>query len=141
MRIVEEFFAQGHANITATHPTTFEITKEPNLTRQGDCVIGVKASKGPLDFSDEFRGLCKRDGAEIRVTLEAAAITEIVEGKGSSGLTFRHPSESVGRKSSFTSDRTIMIRADRAARDLNKELIDALTSSETRLKVRISVEL
>lgn len=94
-----------------------------------------------MDFSAEFRNLCKSEAAEIHVILEAAAITEIIEGKGSSRLTFRHPSESVGRKSSFTSDRTIMIRADRAARDLNKELIDALTSSETRLKVRIFVEL
>jgi hypothetical protein len=34
-----------------------------------------------------------------------------------------------------------MVRADKAARDLNRELTDALTHSDTKLCVRITVEL
>ena len=141
MRSVEELYAQGHPNVLAKHPTTYEITKEKALTRRGDCVIGVNANKGPLDFSAQFIDLAKNDESRIRVQLQAAGIVELIEGKGSARLTFKHPSESVGRKSSFASSRTIMVEADRAARDLNRELIDALTRYETKLWVRITVEL
>ena len=141
MRVVEELFAQGHPNVLAEHPTTFEITKDTKLNRRGDCVIGVNATKGPRDLSYEFRNLCTHYESRIMVQLEAAGIVESINGRGSPRLTLSHSSELVGRKSSYTSGRTIMIMADRAARDLNRELIDALTYSGTRLRVRIIVEL
>jgi len=125
----------------ATHPTTFEITKHTELTRRGDCVIGVNANKGPRDLSYDFKELCKHDESTIRVELEAAGITDSIVGCGSPKLSFNHHIESVGRKSSYVSNRTIMLRADKAANDLNRELIDALTHSDTRLRVRIIVEL
>jgi hypothetical protein len=124
----------------ATHPTTFEITKHTELTRRGDCIIGVNANKGPLDLSYDFKELCRHDESTIRVELEAAGITESIEGRGSPKLSFDHQSEFVGRTSSYVSNRTIMLRADKAASDLNRELIDALTHSDTRLLVRIIVE-
>ncbi len=141
MRIVEELFAQGHPNIRAKHPTTFEVTKDRELTRRGDCVIGVNAGKGLRDLSSEFKDLCRHDESRIVVELEAAGIAEVIVGRGSRKLTLSHSSELVARKSSYTSDRTIMIMADRAACDLSRGLIDALTSSATRLRVRITVEL
>lgn len=141
MRSVEELYAQGHPNVLAKHPTTFEITKDTELTRRGDCVIGVNANKGPQDFSNQFRDLCRHDESRIQVQLEADGIVEFIEGRGSPKLTFNHSSESVGRKSSYASSRTIMVRADKAARDLNRELTDALTHSDTKLWVRITVEL
>ena len=141
MKIVEELFAQGHPNVLAEHPTTFEITKESNLSRRGDCVIGVNASIGPRDLSNEFRNLCRHSESRILVELEAKGIAESIGGRGAPKLTLKHPSDMVGRKSSFVSDRTIMIGADRAARDLDRDLIKALTYSETMLRVRITVEL
>jgi hypothetical protein len=141
LRSVEELTAQGHPNILATHPTTFELTKDKALTRRGDCIIGVNANKGPCDFSHRFVALCRHDESRIRVELRAGGIVEWIEGRGSRGLTFKHPSELVGRTSSFTSSRTFMVSADKAARDLNRELIDVLTSPKTKLIVRITVEL
>ncbi len=141
MKIVEELLAQGHPSILADHATTFEITKEPSLTRRGDCVIGVNASKSPRDLSSEFRSLCRHAESKIMVELEAGEIAESIEGWGAAKLTLNHPGDMVGRKSSFVSDRTIMIGADRAARDLDRDLIEALTSSDTKLLVRITVEL
>lgn len=138
---MEGLYAQGHPNILAKHPTTFEVTKEKELTRRGDCIIGVNANKGPRDFSNQFVGLCRHDESRIQVQLQAAGIVELIDGRGSRKLTFKHSSESVCRKSSFASNRTIMIRADRAARDLNRELIDVLTRRETMLCIRITVEL
>lgn len=141
LRINEEFYARGHPNILATHPVTFEITKDPHLTRRGDCVVGVSASKGPRDFSQQFNRLCQHDDAKIQVELSAGEITQSIQGMGSAKLTFTHPSECVGRKSTYASNRTIIIKADRAACDINRELVALLASKETRLRVLLTVEL
>lgn len=140
MKLIEELFAQGHSNVVAKHLKTFEITKHANLTRRGDCVIAVNATKGPRDLSAEFKNLCRHDESEILVELEVGGIVEYIEGRGGAKLTLSHSSEMVGRKSSYVSDRTIMIRSDKAACDLGREIIDALTSSSARLHVRITVE-
>ena len=31
----------GHPNIRSLHGRTIEITREPHLTLQGDCIVGV----------------------------------------------------------------------------------------------------
>jgi len=141
MRLVEDVLARGHPNVLGTHRITFEITKDHDLSKRGDCVIGVNANKGPSDFSPEFKDACRREGAMVAVRLEASKIVEVIHGLGNQHLTFTHSREMVGRKSSFTSDRTIMIRADKAASDLNRELVEALKSPTTRLDVRILVEV
>ena len=141
MRIVQSFEARGHANVIARHPTTFEITRHAQLTRRGDCVLAVQATKGLADFSTEFRDMCRRDETRIIVQLKAAGIVESIEGKGSDKLTLTHPAEMVGRRSSYVSDRTIMIRADRAACDINRDLVHELQSPSTTLHVRVIAEL
>jgi hypothetical protein len=119
---------------------TFEITKDPNLTRRGNCVIAVNATKAPVDFSTEFKDLCRREETQITIMLEAAGVIDIIRGSGSSGLRLSDPNEMVGRKSSFVSDRTIMVRADKAAKDLKRSLINALMSPQTRLKIRLTAQ-
>lgn len=141
MRLIEELFAQGHANVLGTHRMTFEITKDHDLSKHGDCVIGVNANKGPTDFSFEFKKACKREGTRMMVRLEASGVIEVIHGLGSRNLSFADPNEMVGRKSSFISDRTIMIRADKAACDLNRRLVETLRSPETTLTVQIIVEV
>jgi hypothetical protein len=141
MRFFEEVTAQGHVNVLGTHRMTFEVTKDQDLSKRGDCVIGVNANKGPTDFSFEFKEACRHEGARVTVRLDASGIIEIIHGLGSRHLSFSHPREIVGRKSSFSSDRTIMIRADKAACDLDRRLIEALRSPQTKLTVRILVEV
>jgi hypothetical protein len=141
LRAREELHAEGHPNILATHSTTFEITRHQQLSKRGDCIIGVRADKGPRDFNREFKDLCQRDNARIRVELFAGGITETIEGMGSPNLILTHPSESVGRKSSHMSNRTIMVQADRAAVDLSRDLVALLTSPRTRLRVVLTVEV
>ena len=140
LRLTENLTAQGHPNLLGTHKMTFEITKAVNLSRRGDCVIGVRASKSPADFSAKFREACTREGAKIMVTLEAAGVQDVVHGSGSPSLTLTHPSEMVGRRSYFASDRTVMVGADKAACSINRRLIEALKSSTTKLSIEISVE-
>ena len=73
--------------------------------------------------------------------LKAAGIYETIRGKGNHSLSLTHPSEIVGRKSTYVSDRTLMIQADKAACDLSRELIESLKSPKTILQVRIIAEL
>jgi hypothetical protein len=141
MRLVEIMHAKGHPNILGTHRMTFEITRGQELSKRGDCVIGVAATKGPHDLSVRFREACRREGARISVRLEASGIVEVVHGWGNRDLTYAHPSEMVGRKSSFTSDRTIMVGADKAACDINRRLINVLKSHEADLSVQLLVEI
>ena len=141
MRITEELYASGHPNIIARHPATFEITRESNVTRRGDCVIATGATRGLSDLSSQFRNLSRNNEARITVRLEGAGFTETVEGKGSKRFTLSHALEIVGRRSAYVSDRTLMIHADKAACDINRDLIDALKSPATKIRIEISVEL
>ena len=138
---MEELFAQGHPNILGTHRMTFEITKDHELSRRGDCVIAVAATKGPREMSTDFKRACMQDSSRITMRLEASGIFEVIQGAGSPNLSFAHPKEMVGRKSSYASDRTIMIRANKAACDLDRLLMEALRSPQTKLTVRVSVEI
>jgi len=139
MIAVEEFFARGHANITAKHATTLEITKEINLTRNGDCIIAVGATKGIAELSERFRMLCADDNAKIILEIKAAEIMEIVHGRGSSSFTLSHHEDIVARKSSYVTDRTLIIAADKAARDINRRLVRALRSPNTSVRIRLTV--
>ena len=141
MRLVEELSAWGHQNVLGMHGMTFEITRDHDLSRRGDCVIGVSASKGPKDLSFDFRRACGRGDARISVRLEALRLVDVIHGSGSEHLDFGHPTEMVGRKSSFTSGRTIMVKADKAACDIDRRLIEALKSTMTKLNVRLTVEI
>ncbi len=136
---VEEFFARGHVNITAKHATTLEITKEVDLTKNGDCIIAVGATKGLAELSETFKILCADDNAKIILEINAAEIVESVQGRGSSSLTLSHHEDIVARKSSYVTDRTLIISADKAARDINRKLVRALRSPNTSVRIRLTV--
>ncbi len=124
-----------------THRMTFEITRDVELSRRGDCVIAVDATKGPRQLSLDFKKACMRQGSRITMKLEVAGLFEAICGEGSPELNFTHQTEMVGRKSSYPSDRTIMIRADKAACDLDRRLIDALKSPNAKLTIHIIAEI
>jgi hypothetical protein len=141
LKVTEGLFASGHPNIIAKHPTTFEITRESNVTKRGDCIIAANATRGLSELSSQFRNLCRSDDAKITIQFEAAGFTETIEGRGSRHLTLSHALEIVGRRSTYVSDRTLMIRADKAACDLNRDLVDVLRFPTAKIRVEISVEI
>jgi len=104
-------------------------------------VIGVSANKGANDLPPAFKEACRSEGARITVHLEAEGIKETIHGLGSPNLHLNHPMEIVGRRSLFTSDRTIMVGADKAAFDLDRALISVLKSPRITLNVRVVVEV
>lgn len=133
-------FARGDENIQATHKTTFEITKEPTLTKRGDCIIAVEATKGAADLPLEFREAARKKDVQITITIEAGELKEIVRAKGSPRLLFTHPTDLVVRKSDHVCDRTLAIGANKAASDLSRKLIEKIKDSSQRIRITAVVE-
>ena len=140
MRVEESIDARGHTKIQATHETTLEFTKETHLTERGDCIVGVKASKGAADLSDEFKGLARISTSRITVFLEVDKYSEVIRGFGNQNLTLTHPTDLVIRKSDYTCNRTLMTRSDKAAVDLPRALVSLLRNPSCRISVRLVAE-
>jgi hypothetical protein len=134
------FFAQGHKNVLATHKTTFEVTKETELSKQGDCIIAVQATKGATDLPPEFKEAAKKEGAKITVTIETDDLKEIVKAKGNPRLQFTHPTDLVVRKSDYLCGRTLAIGADKASIDFSRKLVKKLKNPNQTVKITLTVE-
>jgi hypothetical protein len=126
LEVVEEIEAFGHPLVKATHRTTFEVTREWHLTERGDCIIAVGANKAARDLSEEFKMAARRPGAEITVIIEANGEMDAAKSFGSPNLTFTHPTDIVVRKSNYICGRTVAIKADKAACDLSRRLIEKI---------------
>jgi hypothetical protein len=138
--VITVIFARGHENIQATHETTFEITKEATLTKRGDCIIAVEATKGAADLPLEFREAARKKGAQITITIEAEELKEIVRARGSPRLLFTHPTDLVVRKTDYVCGRTLAIRADKTASDLSRKLVEKIRDSSQRIRITLAVE-
>jgi hypothetical protein len=121
----EVIIAKGHPNVTAIHKNTIEITREDFLTPKGDCIIGIESDKGLVDLGEGFKELLKL-GKRIIITLECNGKKDSLNAYGDPRLTFKNPNSIVIRKSSFICGRTLCVRADKAAADLDRELIKEL---------------
>jgi len=138
--VIIAIFARGHGNIQATNSTTFEITKEATLTKRGDCIIAVEATKGAADLPLEFREAARVKGAQITITIEAGELKEVVRAKGSPRLLFTHPADLVVRKTDYVCGRTLAIRADKAANDLSRKLVEKIKDSSQSIRITLAVE-
>jgi len=141
LKAVERITAWGHENITAENRSTFEITKEPYLTKRGDCIIAVNSSKGASDLNPDFRRLAARDDAKISVTIEAGGLMATAFGWGGPELTFEHPTDLVARRSSYQCSRTFMIKSNKAASDLSHELIQVIKNSDQKVLITLIAEV
>ena len=130
---VEVVKAYGHENVKAKHKTTIEITKDGYLTPRGDCIIGIRANKSLNEFSSTFKEIAKKEDSIILAIFIADEVYDVVIGKGSSKLSLSNSRKIIIRKSEYIDDSTIMIRSNKAAKDLNRELIDKLKNPEIQL--------
>lgn len=138
--LVEEIVAWGHENVRATHRTTLEITKESHLTPRGDCIVGVRADKSIADIDERIKERLREGAmAEVELVLPDYGLKEVVVGYGSPKMTFSHPTDIVIRKSEFVCDRTLLIRANRSAIDLDREMVELLKDPKTELLFVIRV--
>lgn len=140
MEIVETIHCRGHKNVTAMHKSTFEITKDPDLSKTGDCIIGVSADKGAADLSSEFRSQLSKDGAVLITTLSIGDEFVVIRSEGSKELTLTHPTDLVWRRSSFTCSRTVSLYSDFVAKTLPRSLIEKLQRGDEMI-VTLTVQV
>lgn len=123
--------AKGHENVLSLHKSTFEITKDKDLGLAGDCIIGLDIDKSMEDFPDEFKEKLANDDTKVIVELKTPDASDTIEGYGHHDLTLSHPTDIVCRKSTFVCSRTLMIKSNKAAIDLNRDLIKDLANGES----------
>ncbi|MBN2336367.1 DUF371 domain-containing protein [Candidatus Bathyarchaeota archaeon] len=141
MRYGTSFKARGHPNMLSTHGTTLMTTTERQLTLKGDCVVAVSAKKGLIDLDEDIKNAARSDDAVIKFTLEVDGTEFVATGRGHPGLTFSHPSDIVVRKSGFVCGRTLMVRSDKAACDVPREMATRLNDEGAEITVTITVDL
>ena len=121
----------GHENIRSLHPKTIEITTEPNLTLNGDCIIGVKASCGCNDIPDRLKSLLQNSKSKISCTTIVKELKFKIKGKGNEKLTLLNPHDIVIRKSSFVCPRTLATNCDVASDSLPRQMVKLLRNPDT----------
>ncbi|WP_449572134.1 DUF371 domain-containing protein [Methanospirillum sp.] len=126
VREEEYFIAHGHSNVTATHRTTFEITKEDELSLAGSCIIAVGAKKGATDLSRSFCAALRHQDHVLVTTLTCGPHMIEIRSQGDPNLTLTHPTDLVWRRSSFTCNRTIGVLSDHTASTLPREMVSLL---------------
>lgn len=141
MEITETILAYGHKNIRATHESTLEITKDAQLSKKGDCIVAVSADKAVADLSLEFKESLRRENARMTMLIEVGETTEVVNAFGSLRLILMHPADMVVRKSSYICSRTLGIRADKAACDLSRKLVEKLRNPKRKVRIMLTVKV
>lgn len=127
-----EIMFNGHKNIRSLHPKTIEITTEPNLTLNGDCIIGVEASCGCNDIPEQMKKLMRNSKSEILFTISTNDVSFKVKGKGHENLILTNPHDIVIRKSSFICPRTLAINCDLASDSIPRQIVKTLQNPDTR---------
>ena len=128
--MIFKIFSKGHRNVTSHHKSTFEITKDAEIEPTADCIVGVDMDKTMLDFPQEFKDKIANSNTKIIVELKTENGHDEITGFGHEDLTLTHPTDIVIRKSDYVCSRTLMIGADKAAKDLDRDLIDDLKNEK-----------
>jgi hypothetical protein len=130
----------GHKNILSLHKKTIEITKDDELTVNGDCIIGTNSSLACIDLPKKFKKKIQNQDTTITFTIVADEHSFSIHGKGSEKLTLKHTNDIVLRKSAFTCSRTIAIKCDKASDDMPRKMVKKLQDPKTSGKLIIEIK-
>lgn len=139
--VTETLSAFGNENVQATHRATLEFTKDKHLSKNGDCIVATSANKAVADLTREFKESMRKPNARLTVLIEAGGIVEKVHAYGSTRLVLSHPTDMIVRKSDYVCSRTLAVRADKAACDLSRELVEKLKDPKQEAKITLIVSL
>ncbi len=134
----EVIHCRGHENVKATHKSTLEFTKEDYLTPRGDCILCIGADKGINDLSGDFKAALKA-GKRVLIRIRVGSLSDEVIAEGSPGLILNHETSMVIRKSTYIDARTLAIKANKAARDIDRKLVELLKSPEAEAVVELII--
>lgn len=136
--LIEIIRCRGHENVKATHRSTLEFTKEDYLTPRGDCIICVSADRGINDLSEEFKESL-REGKKLLIRIRVGDLVDEITAEGSPDLILDHPHSMVVRKSTYIDARTLAIRASKAAKDVDRRIVELLKDPETEAEVELVI--
>lgn len=134
----ETIRCRGHENVRATHKSTLEFTKENYLTPRGDCILCVEADKGINDLSEGFKEAL-RAGKKIIIRIKVGEIVDEIIAQGSSGLILDHEYSMVIRKSKYIDPRTLAIRANKAAKDVDRRIVELLKNPDVTAEIELII--
>jgi hypothetical protein len=138
--VQEEIIFYGHRNVQSLHARTIEITRDPNLTLRGDCIIGVRANKSCWNISDKLQRILKDDNSYITIDIIVGNKSFKMNASGDRRLLLLSKHDIVIRKSSFICERTVAIRCDKASCDIPRDMILSLQNPETKGVLAITVQ-
>jgi len=137
---IEVVHFKGHRNIRALHRTTLEITKDDYLTPRGDCIIGIMADKSLMDFKPLFKRIAQCNSSLIVTIIAVRGLEpDIVISKGSQELSYTDSRRIIIRKSSYVTPSTAGIKANKAAIDIKRDIINALREGAEGIAIFIAL--
>lgn len=129
----------GHENVKATHKSTLEITKEDFLTPRGDCIICIKADKSLKELNEEFKRALK-SGKKVRIRIIVDDLVDEIMASGDGRLTFESDVSMVIRKSTHIDGRTLAIKANKAAKDIDRRIIEKLKNPNQKAIIELTID-
>ena len=135
----EVITAYGHKNVLATHKTTIEFTKDKNLSKKGNCIVAVASDKAVSELNEEFKQRLRENDTTLVIIIEVDGFIDKINAKGSSKLLLTNNKDMVIRKSAYICNRTLAIKANKAASDLSKQLIDKLKNPKKKAKITLVI--
>ncbi|MCD6300554.1 MAG: DUF371 domain-containing protein, partial [Staphylothermus sp.] len=85
----------------------------------------------------ELKNIIRRGDAVVVIVLEINDLRDIVLAMGSSKLLLSSDEKIIIRKSTYIEPATLAIRSNKAARDIDRRLVEKLKNPDTILKVKI----
>ncbi|WP_461866405.1 DUF371 domain-containing protein [Thermococcus sp.] len=128
----------GHENVRATHRSTLEFTKDEYLTPRGDCILCIRADKGLKDLDEKFKKALK-GGKKLLVRIRVNGYVDEVVAYGDKRLTFESENSIIIRKSTYIDDRTLAIKASKAAGDIDRKIVEKLKNPEQKAIIELII--
>jgi uncharacterized protein len=138
--VEDEVIFFGHPNIQSLHLRAIEVTKNPNLTLRGDCIIGVRANKGCKDLNPSLQRLLKKEDSVVRLSIITGNLFYRLNAFGNSRIMLLDAQDIVIRKTNFVCSRTLCVNSDKASLDIPREIIRSLKDPERRAILSIYIE-
>jgi uncharacterized protein len=138
--VEDEVIFFGHPNIQSLHLRAIEVTKNPNLTLRGDCIIGVRASKACKDLNPSLQRLLKKEDSVVRLSIITGNLFYRLNAFGNSRIMLLDAQDIVIRKTNFVCSRTLCVNSDKASLDIPREIIRSLKDPERRAILSIYIE-
>ena len=136
----EEISFYGHKNILSLHRKSLEITRDSDLTLNGDCIIGVSANKACHQLDEAFKKKLLKDESKIKIEIVVDELVFCLECSGNKNLVVSHKNDIVIRKSRFIDSRTLAISSNKSAFDVPRTMITLLRQAEKKALLRLKIE-